>query len=275
MAEPAKGISLHIGLNRVDPTQYIDRAGNGWEGRLEWCEKDAEDLARLAQAQGFRPTILRTAQATGDSILRHITDAAAAATQGDVVLVTFSGHGGRREDKSGDERDQFDETWVAYDRQVLDDELYGLYDDFAAGVRLIILSDSCFSGGLNRGVPPPSLRPKYLPDDVAEMDETRRGDLYRKLKRAGASDDEAKSGIVARTLILTACDELQWAYVGAHNSVFTDLIRRVWKRGEFQGSYAQLYDAVKDESPSYQTPQRFLYGPPEPDLLAERPFTIA
>jgi hypothetical protein len=35
----ARGISLHIGLNRVDPDHY-----DGWDGALTACEFDAEDM---------------------------------------------------------------------------------------------------------------------------------------------------------------------------------------------------------------------------------------
>lgn len=38
-----KGISCHVGLNRVDPNHY-----NGWSGPLAACEYDAEDLKIIA-----------------------------------------------------------------------------------------------------------------------------------------------------------------------------------------------------------------------------------
>jgi hypothetical protein len=46
-AEP-KGISLHIGLNRVDPVRY-----GGWKGELVACENDACDMETIARRQGF------------------------------------------------------------------------------------------------------------------------------------------------------------------------------------------------------------------------------
>ena len=39
----ARGQSLHIGVNKVDPAHY-----NGWEGTLAACEFDAEDMRALA-----------------------------------------------------------------------------------------------------------------------------------------------------------------------------------------------------------------------------------
>jgi len=56
-------------------------------------------------------------------------------------------------DRNGeDEEDRSDETWVAYDRQIVDDELYALWGKFAAGVRIFVLSDSCHSGTVARGI---------------------------------------------------------------------------------------------------------------------------
>src|SRR6195952_238962 len=43
------GISLHIGLNAVDPDQY-----EGWDGKLTACEADAKDMAALAKQRKFK-----------------------------------------------------------------------------------------------------------------------------------------------------------------------------------------------------------------------------
>src|SRR6476661_336225 len=59
-----KGISLHIGLNSVDPQRY-----EGWSGPLNACEADANDMADLAQAGSFSFTKLLTRQATREAVL--------------------------------------------------------------------------------------------------------------------------------------------------------------------------------------------------------------
>ena len=275
MAGKRKGQSLHIGLNRVDPTRYIDSAGQGWDGALDWCEKDAQDMADLAQAQEFETAVLLTADATADNIVRAIRTAAATLGAGDIFWITFSGHGGTLIDASGEEPDKRDETWVAYDRQIIDDELYREYGAFAPGVRVVIVSDSCFSGGISSTVPPPpEYRPKGMPDDVASADQAGRSALYRELKTAGPPDETVRKDLAARLVVFTACAETELAMVGAKNSVFTDVLRRVWKRGRFEGDYRALDQALKRESPSFQTPQQLVHGPGEPDLLSERPFTI-
>ena len=55
----AKGLSLSIGLNSVDPKHY-----GGWAGELNACEADAAEMSALAKSQGFRPTVLLTRRAT-------------------------------------------------------------------------------------------------------------------------------------------------------------------------------------------------------------------
>ena len=68
----AKGISLHIGLNEVDPTHY-----SGWNGALSACEFDANDMASLAKKQGFvESSIVLTKEATAAAVAERIQNAA-------------------------------------------------------------------------------------------------------------------------------------------------------------------------------------------------------
>ena len=137
----AKGMALTIGLNSVDPNQYA-----GWEGKLIACENDAQDLAEVARSRGFEVETLLTADATRKNVMDRISKTAAALKAGDIFLLAYSGHGGQLPDKNNDEPDALDETWCLFDAQLLDDELYTLWSTFAAGVRLLVLSDSCHSG---------------------------------------------------------------------------------------------------------------------------------
>src|SRR5262245_27876154 len=67
----AKGLSLHIGLNSVDPNHY-----QGWSGTLVACEADAKDMGLIAQSRGFTPKILLTKQATRDAVAKQLTSTA-------------------------------------------------------------------------------------------------------------------------------------------------------------------------------------------------------
>ena len=140
-----QGRSIHIGLNHVDPAAY-----GGWAGTLKACEFDARDMCDLATSRGFQTYQLLTTQATSRALFNALDDAAAALAPGDFLFLTYSGHGGQVPDSNGDEEDGLDETWVLYDRQVIDDELYGAWAKFQPGVRIFVLSDSCHSGTVDR-----------------------------------------------------------------------------------------------------------------------------
>jgi hypothetical protein len=59
----AKGISLHIGLNSVDPAHY-----GGWNGQLAGCENDANDMADIASSSNFDVKKLLTKDDTVDNV---------------------------------------------------------------------------------------------------------------------------------------------------------------------------------------------------------------
>ncbi len=142
-----RGLSIHIGLNHVDPNAY-----SGWDGALSGCINDARDMRAIADGLQYRSTLLLDAEATASRVIGEIGQAAGQLAAGDSLLLTYSGHGGQFDDVNGDEADALDETWVLWDRQLQDDELYALWSRFAAGVRIFVLSDSCHSGTMLRMV---------------------------------------------------------------------------------------------------------------------------
>src|SRR4051794_26866986 len=116
----AQGTSLHIGLNRLDRSHY------GIDGLLGGAENDAQAMQQLAVSLGYETSILLTAAATSDQILTAIRHAAMQLTAGDTFLITYAGHGAQVQD-SQDETDKMDETWCAYDRMIIDDELHVMW----------------------------------------------------------------------------------------------------------------------------------------------------
>ena len=54
-AAKARGLSLHVGLNAVDPAEY-----EGWDGALTACEFNAQDMAELARAVGYDAKVMLT-----------------------------------------------------------------------------------------------------------------------------------------------------------------------------------------------------------------------
>jgi hypothetical protein len=135
------GYALVIGLNRVDPARY-----DGWSGDLSGCEPDAMDMREIAISEGLNVEMLLTADATRDAVLGRLGALSEKLEPGDLLVVSYSGHGGQVPDQNGDEVDGLDETWCLYDGQLLDDELHGAWMKFRAGVRILAFSDSCHSG---------------------------------------------------------------------------------------------------------------------------------
>ena len=84
-----RGISLHIGVNIVDPDHY-----QGWDGPLSSCENDADTMQEIAAGQGFKTSQLKTTQATREAVSQAFNDTAEELTDGDFFLVTYSAHGG-------------------------------------------------------------------------------------------------------------------------------------------------------------------------------------
>src|SRR3954451_2463540 len=187
----AKGRSLHLGLNAVDPKAY-----GGWDGQLTACEADANDMEALAEGLGYETQKLLTAEATSSAILEELARAVTDLEAGDIFFLTYSGHGGQVPDTNGDDADRMDETWVSYDRQIVDDELYAAFGTFTAGVRIAVLSDSCHSGTVLEVVLA-SVQPglvsapqaKAMPADVCARDyQERKADYDRIQQQVKAFD---------------------------------------------------------------------------------------
>src|SRR6187397_378801 len=141
----AQGLSLHIGLNSVNPKHYA-----GWSGKLTACEADANDMASIAGSRKFASKKLLTKKATRSAVKSAIAAAAKKLKSGDIFFITYSGHGGQLPDQNGDEDDGLDETWCLYDGELVDDELFAAWANFRSGVRILVLSDSCHSGTVAR-----------------------------------------------------------------------------------------------------------------------------
>ena len=129
-----------------------------YEGNdLKGCVNDARDWAALLTRHFDFPrsdvTMLTDAQATKKSIVAGLKSLLAGATAGDVLVFTNSSHGSYIPDKDGDET--YDEVICPHDIQdnlLVDDELYELFGGLKPGVRLTMISDSCYSGSLSRAM---------------------------------------------------------------------------------------------------------------------------
>ena len=284
-AAKPKGISLHIGLNRVDPIHYA-----GWNGELEACENDARDMEPIAKGQGFATQSLLTKAATSTALLDAIEKAAARLVEDDFFLLTYSGHGGQINDANKDEPDGLDETWVLYDRQLVDDELYAMWSHFRPGVRIFVVADSCHSGTMTKGMflnpvsfiphlerrmrvsAAPNLRPKFLPPDVQSKVYKERAALYDDIRKK--TPPREKVNIECSVILISACQDNQVAMDGVKNGLFTETLLKVWDRARFVGSYHHFRNEIGAFMPPTQSPKYTIVGHRERAFEHQKPFTI-
>jgi hypothetical protein len=236
----AKVKSLHIGLNAVDPASY------GAPFELIACEADARDMRRIAKAQGAEAELLLTADATCDAVLEGIAAASSELESGDLFFLTYSGHGGQVQDVDGDEEDdQLDETWCLFDTQLRDDDINTALASFAEGVRILMLSDSCHSGTVSRGIAlerdkelEDAAKAKRLPLDATKREFAQHAQQYHARKAV------PQSAVKATGVLISGCRDNQTSQDGDVNGAFTAAFLDAWKDGDFEGDHSELHEAV-------------------------------
>jgi hypothetical protein len=122
--------ALCIGINNY-PGTHMDLSG---------CVNDANDWAAELAGRGFAVSKLIDSQATKAAMVNGIQSLIGGAVSGDVLVITYSGHGTYVPDTNGDEIDGLDEgalplrpadRWAA----LIDDEINTLFSARKAGVR--------------------------------------------------------------------------------------------------------------------------------------------
>jgi hypothetical protein len=202
------------------------------------------------------------------------------------------------DDVTGEEADRLDETWCLYDGQLIDDELYLELSRFAAGVRILVLSDSCHSGTVTRArpqPPPPGTRSKMMPPDVAAETYRAHQTFYDKLQKAVAKaarnakvlDPDTMlaqvvvspqvTGIVTKfrpaVILISGCQDNQTSLDGQHNGAFTEQLLKVWSSGGYRGNYVKFHAVIRSGLPASQTPNLFPLGDAK-KFLKEQPFRV-
>jgi hypothetical protein len=257
-------------------------------------------MAAIAKDAGMKSTVLLTKKATRNNALAAVRSAAKSLKSGDLLFLTYSGHGGQIQDVTGEEADKLDETWCLYDGELIDDEVYLELSRFAKGVRVLVLSDSCHSGTVTRAMPPrgadaPAGRSKMMPPAVAMRTYRQHQAFYDKLQRdvakaAGKSSnpdpDTALAHVAvshrltsianncrASVILISGCQDNQTSMDGDHNGAFTEQVLKVWNHGAYAGNYSTFHARVRAAMPATQSPNLFVLGPAA-TFLAQTPFTV-
>lgn len=281
--DTAKGISLHIGLNTVDQNHYA----NYQILDLVACEADADDMAAIAKKQGFSSTKLKSNEATRNAIITNIRNASNSLSSGDFFLITYSGHGGQVKDINFDEYDNEDETWCLYDGQLIDDELGNLWADFAQGVRILIISDSCHSGTVAKKIHynslrgnisgtmtmgmPNDIRHRAMPSEIARKTYQKNKEFYDKITKNIPKETRP---IKASVRLISGCQDNQLSSDGTFNGAFTGALLRVWSDGRYQGDYDKFHYYIQSILPPWQSPNHYKVGTLDSTYDAQKPFAI-
>jgi uncharacterized caspase-like protein len=263
--------ALCIGIN--------DYPGTGMD--LKGCVNDAHDWAQELQKRGFTVATLLDTQATKAAMVQGMGSLIEQAQSGDLLVITYSGHGTYAPDMEGDEVDGLDEALCPHDIRtkgaLTDDEIHELFLRRKPGVKLVLISDSCHSGTVTRAAPdtdadPRATRPRFMPIgnwmDEPALPRGMGGAPLRRLPPVQGSSPLAK--LVARRsgdLLLSGCQEgpdnfSYDAFInGRPNGAFTYYALKALRGLGAGATYAQWHQAITPgllPSVSYpQSPQLF------------------
>lgn len=254
-----------IGLNEVDDGAYAGLY-NKYVPALAGAENDARDMAALLGAGA--PLLGR--DATRPNVERAIKNAWSL-EPGDMLIVFYSGHGGRIPDpayKSG-----FNSTWCLYDGQLPGRQLGSWWTGFKKGVRIVVVSDSCHSGTVIRLAG--WAGEKQIPDEVQkEVNNLHRSD-YTRLQKGLPTPEQNAADTHAAVLLLAACGDEETTKDGKPNGEFTDALMKQRSSAAFPSDYDALRTAIEralHDRGRQQTPALFPVGEEVYALRRLRPF---
>jgi metacaspase-1 len=234
--------ALCVGIN--------DYPGRGSD--LKGCVNDARAWAALLIDHfGFESsdvTLLLDEQATRRRILGGIDRLVAGAKKGDVLVFTNSSHGTYVADDDGDES-RYDEAMCPYDMKkqlILDDELRERFATLPSGVRLTVISDSCFSGSVTRAFAPPTpddRRRRFVnPSDLGrrEIAGVRRKAVPRSIEKF----PERKM----REVLVSGCRDNQYSYDARFGDIYhgamTHFAMEIIRAADYRITYDDLWDEL-------------------------------
>jgi len=256
--------ALCIGINNY-PGTHMD---------LQGCVNDANDWALALGERGFKVAKLLDDQATKAAMVKAMNDLIGKASKGDSLVITFSGHGTYQPDEDGDEADGLDEALCPYDLQtngaaLIDDEIKSIFGARKAGVRIVLISDSCHSGTVTRAAKAEKdadTRPRFMPMGnwlpARLLPKDRAGKpATTMVAPSGTSPLMSAYSNKLGDLLLSGCKEgpNNYSYdariAGRFNGAFTYYALKALKGLKEGATYADWHKAVIKSLPSASYPQ--------------------
>ncbi|GAB5472418.1 MAG: hypothetical protein Mars2KO_05170 [Maribacter sp.] len=223
MNSSPKGFALHIGVDETDPAVYSSFP------TLLGCVNDSEAISTITKREEFDSIkFLHNEEATRDAILEAMNNLASDSSPGDLVVMSYAGHGSYIVDRNGDEPK--DQVLVTYDGFLVDDEINEVILKFKLGVRVVWISDACHSESNLRAIlqeePVSGGRFRELPPAIAQKHYKKNKSKYDSA-RASLSRNQLSIS-KASVFALYACQK-------------TELAQEVSGRGLFSSKVESLY----------------------------------
>jgi hypothetical protein len=238
---------------------------------LNGCVNDARAWAELLTGHYDFPQtdvkLLLDSQANKANVMAGLKDLLVGASSGDILVLTNSSHGTYVADKSGDES-MYDEALCPYDcadNLIVDDDLRNLFSGLADGVRLTVISDSCFSGTVTRVAVSENIPGLRTPDDrrARFLSPALRGgkvlaNPWKARPRGKVKYPESKM----KEVLLSGCTDKEYSYDamidGKYHGAMTYFALKTIREANYQITYAQLHSLLQyqlDDAGYPQHPQ--------------------
>ena len=200
--------ALSVGVNNYK---------NNRQGKLNGCVPDANNVlgACTNAVKGLwspkNCLCLCDEDAIKDVVRAQMNAIAALAQSGDTVLYFHSSHGG-------------DDSLCLYDKDYSADEFASDLMQFRAGVRIVVVLDTCHSGSMFKGADGDASASG--PWNFAETVEARMDEM-----RSGVKEKDAKAAAAEGPSVgwVTACDDDQTSLDGTTGAKFTTPFVAAWK----------------------------------------------
>ena len=257
-----RALSIHIGVNHASAKAHLP---------LRQTEDVAWRMAQLAQRAGYDSMlVLRGETATRQAVHTALTAAAGMLAPGDTLLVTFCGHGTRMHAVEDKERDGMDEGWCLSDGVLLDNRLAGYWRLFEKGVCIVVVSESCYSGGMDRD--DEDWEPGWQNPAPGWGNYRGEPSAIGLVRPCIAEPPKETLGILATVLLLTASRKDQVAREG----LYSEKLLATWNDGAFEGSYCDLHHKVRTQvmADCEQEPQIIMVGSGDPAFCLKRAFYV-
>lgn len=230
-----KGYGLVMGMS-----EYTHQDWKGYEDiltPLPSVKNDVEDFLDYLKSKGYSCYKLFNEDLTVINFVRSVVMLAGQAVSGDVVVLFFAGHGDSLVDVNGysnangdEDGDLFDSGYYLYDGNIFDDFVTMLIKTFREGVKVYVISDSCYSDTM-------------VDEDVYKSFTDRAKEQYAKYLRdaatsafvPGVNAEELqllkrlvevlnKKDLDASVCEIAAVSKLMLARSGVNNGILTDAI---------------------------------------------------